>query len=224
MGCTMAKCINCQVEVLDDVDICPLCRSVLLPTEEVENIYPNVRPHLRHLTLNLNIYLFCAILLEAGLLTYDIWRDLKVQWSIATGVALFYIYAIWSQAVNGRTSYKNRVAVMCLLSSFFLIGIDLSMGFKGWSITYVLPFGMLIVDAMILYLMAKNRRNWQSYMMGQIWMMLCSLVVCVTCFRREMDIRIAGISLLISCLIFMGTFIIGGHRARTELKRRFHTH
>ena len=62
----MAKCLNCQIEVLDDVESCPLCRAILEPTEEVENMYPNVRSHIQHMTFYLRVYLFCAILLGGG--------------------------------------------------------------------------------------------------------------------------------------------------------------
>ena len=40
----MSKCHKCKIEVLDETEICPLCRSVLEQTEELENMYPNNTP------------------------------------------------------------------------------------------------------------------------------------------------------------------------------------
>ena len=53
----MAKCRMCNLEVLDETQVCPLCRSVLDPTDEVENMYPDVRGKMRRFALVGNIYL-----------------------------------------------------------------------------------------------------------------------------------------------------------------------
>ena len=37
----MSKCKNCNVEILDDSQICPLCHSVLEEGEEGRNTYPD---------------------------------------------------------------------------------------------------------------------------------------------------------------------------------------
>ena len=39
----MSRCHKCKVEILDETEICPLCRSVLEQNEELENMYPNAR-------------------------------------------------------------------------------------------------------------------------------------------------------------------------------------
>ena len=39
----MSKCRNCNVEISDETERCPLCGSVLEYTGEVENMYPDVR-------------------------------------------------------------------------------------------------------------------------------------------------------------------------------------
>ena len=36
----MSRCKQCNIEVLDETERCPLCHSVLEPTIEVENMYP----------------------------------------------------------------------------------------------------------------------------------------------------------------------------------------
>ena len=34
----MGKCCYCHIEVLDETDTCPLCRAVLTPTDDLENM------------------------------------------------------------------------------------------------------------------------------------------------------------------------------------------
>ena len=69
----------------------------------------------------------------------------------------------------------------------------------------------------------SHRRNWQSYMMLQIFMMILSGSGLVL---LAMDLLVYPYVMLVaaaaSLFLFLGTFIIGDRRARNELKRRFH--
>ena len=79
------------------------------------------------------------------------------------------------------------------------------------------------MDLAILIMMIVNRRNWQSYMMLQIFMMILSGSGLVL---LAMDLLVYPYVMLVaaasSLFLFLGTFIIGDRRARNELKRRFH--
>ena len=60
----MSKCHKCNVEILDETEVCPLCRSVLEQTEELENMYPNARLKTQKLLWISRLYLFCIVLIE----------------------------------------------------------------------------------------------------------------------------------------------------------------
>ena len=54
-------------------------------------------------------------------------------------------------------------------------------------------------------------------------MILCSLLpILLNLFELERNRYMACAPLAASVLLFAGTMILGGHRATTELKRRFH--
>lgn len=87
----------------------------------------------------------------------------------------------------------------------------------------MLPTGILVIDVWIIILMIVNRKNWQSYMMMQLAMVLCSGGVFIAYWLHIMTTPVVAIvALYASILLFLGTVIIGGRRARMELKRRFH--
>ena len=74
-----------------------------------------------------------------------------------------------------------------------------------------------------LVLMAVNRKNWQSYLMLQIFMVLCSIVaIILNVVHIVTDPIVSIVALNVSVILLLGTVIIGGRRARVELKRRFH--
>ena len=203
----MSRCKQCNVEILDETERCPLCHSVLEKTVEVENMYPNVRTMTRRLALLSRIYLF----------------DSEMFWSAIPGLAMLYGYLVLRYAILGKSGYKGKIIVLTLIAILMVVAIDFVVGYRGWSVNYALPSAILLVDAGILILMCINRRNWQSYMMWQIFMILCSVVPLVLYAVGIVTAPLlALLAFAVSAALFLGTLIIGDRRARTELRRRFH--
>ena len=219
----MSRCKQCNVEILDETERCPLCHSVLEKTVEVENMYPNVRTMTRRLALLSRIYLFVAILVEALLIYLNVLSDSEMFWSAIPGLAMLYGYLVLRYAILGKSGYKGKIIVLTLIAILMVVAIDFVVGYRGWSVNYALPPAILLVDAGILILMCINRRNWQSYMMWQIFMILCSVVPLVLYAVGIVTAPLlALLAFAFSAALFLGTLIIGDRRARTELRRRFH--
>ena len=219
----MSRCKQCNVEILDETERCPLCHSVLEKTVEVENMYPNVRMITRRLALLSRIYLFVVILVEALLIYLNVLSDSEMFWSAIPGLAMLYGYLVLRYAILGKSGYKGKTIVLTLIAILMVVAIDFVVGYRGWSVNYALPSAILLVDVGILILMCINRRNWQSYMMWQIFMILCSVVPLVLYAVGIVTAPILAVTAFaFSAALFLGTLIIGDRRARTELRRRFH--
>lgn len=219
----MSRCRQCNIEILDETDRCPLCGSVLEHTVDMENMYPDVKVRARRMMLLSRIYLFVAIVAEAVLVAVNYYGDFETAWSLVTGLILFYGYLVVRFAILGKTGYIEKTIVLTMIAILCLIAIDFVSGYKGWSVRYVFPAAIIAVDAVILILMIFNRRNWQSYIMWQLFMILCSFVTIILYWVGVIYVPyLALIALGTSVFLFLGTLIIGDRRARVELKRRFH--
>ena len=86
----MSKCRQCNIEVLDETQRCPLCGSVLEPTLEVENMYPNIRLKSRKLVFISRLYLFCAIAIEIFLINLCMLSDVQSLVYIISGLVLLF--------------------------------------------------------------------------------------------------------------------------------------
>ena len=126
-------------------------------------------------------------------------------------------------AILGKSGYKSKIIILTLIAVLMVIAIDFVSGYRGWSVNYALPSGIILTDTGIIILMITNRRNWQSYLMWQILMILFSLVP-MGLYLAELATQpyFAFFPLVFSASLFLGTVIIGDRRARLELKRRFH--
>ena len=219
----MSRCRNCNVEILDESEFCPLCHAVLEQTEELENMYPDARLKTQKLKFATRVYLFCAIVVEFILLIIDFNGENQVHWSVLAGLGLLYVYTVLRYAVLGKSGYRAKTIVLVLLAVLLTVVVDFVTGYRGWSVDYVASGGILLVDLVIISLMIWNRRNWQSYMMWQISMILFSVIPAVLYpLGLEHNFYMAFLPLIVSTFLFLGTLMLGGRRASQELYRRFH--
>lgn len=223
MGFSMSRCRNCNIEVLDETVRCPLCGSVLEYTEEMENMYPNVKIKARKMVLISRIYLFCAILSEAVLWYVNAAVNPEIWWSVIAGLGMLYLYLLLRFAILGQSGYREKTVVLTAIAVLVMVAVDMVTGYRGWSVNYVLPAGIMLMDAGIIVCMVINRRNWQSYLMWQMVMILCSIVPLILAAAGIVTAPfLSNLAFACSLFLFLGSVIIGDRRARVELRRRFH--
>ena len=196
---------------------------MLEPTDALENMYPDVRNVMRRRIFLSRIYLFSSLIAELILVAINILCNSTIWWSAITGLGLLYGYMVLRYAIIGEAGYRSKTIVLSMIGILSVISVDFITGFKGWSVDYALPGVILLMDVGIAVCMIVNRRNWQSYIALQLAMILSSLIpIALNLFELENNSHMAFAPLIISLLLFAGTMILGGHRASTELKRRFH--
>lgn len=215
--------MRCNVKIKDDTLICPLCRSVLEEGGKGTKSYPNAGIRTRRLKLFSNILLFTVLCASAvcGYVNYITYQN--VAWSLIVDAGLFYAFLIFRLAIVGNSGYRMKMMTLTFLTVLYVILIDDIVGYRGWSVNYVLPGAIIMVDAAVIILMIVNNRNWQSYLLIQLFMILCSIVPLILAWldivtKPECSVLAFGLSVF----LFLGTLIIGDRRARIELKRRFH--
>lgn len=219
----MSRCIQCNIEVLDEAQHCPLCQSALEHTIEVENMYPDIRMRTRKLVMISRIYLFLTIVAEIVLVNVSFFFDWSSIVYLINGMVFFYGYMVIRYAILGKSGYIAKTVVLTALALAMLVAADFVVGYNGWSVNYVLPSGILLIDAGVILMMVINRKNWQSYMMLEIFMVLCGgVMLLLYLFDIVTSPIMSVVAFNVSVILFLGTVIIGGRRARVELKRRFH--
>jgi hypothetical protein len=220
----MSKCRNCKIEITDVTDKCPFCHCVLEQDEtECQNRYPEAWVVVRRFHLFENIVLFLSILIEAVLMLVNYFVTPFFVWSAIVGLILIYVNVVLRLAIIGKSGYQFKTISLVIIGSVILVAIDYLTGYRRWSLNYVVPAGVLFMDVGILVLMIVNKRNWQSYMMVQIITILLSLIQVILLALGEVTVTsLTVIACAVSVFIFLGTWIIGDERARTEMKRRFH--
>ena len=218
----MNKCEKCNVIIRDDSHLCPLCRCVT-SGEGGENTYPDIRLTVRRLKKLSRIILFCILMVSAIVLSLNLKFYDGTLWSLIVIGAMAYGYHILRFVVISSYGYRSKVFSLVLYGVLLVVLIDWVTGFHKWSLDYVLPGGLMLVDGIILLMMLINIRSWQSYIPLQILTLVVSLSpFALWAFGLITHPLLSIIALGISFFFFIGTLMIGDRKAVVELKRRFH--
>lgn len=219
----MSRCNRCHVDIMDETLVCPLCHGVLESNNAGENQYPDAGVRTKRLKFCTNLFFFLVLLISAlcGYVNYIWYRG--IWWSLIAGFGMLYAFLIFRFAVIGNSGYRAKMTVMTFLAVVYIIMIDFVLGYRGWSVNYVLPSAIILTDIGIGILMIVNARNWQSYLMFQLSVIVCSVIpLFLAWFHIVTKPQLSILAFAISVFLFLGSLILGDKRARTELKRRFH--
>lgn len=185
--------------------------------------YPDVKGASRKYRLLENIILFLSIVGQIVLTTVDYMTDREINWSFIVLLVVIYANVTLRLAIVGRNGYIFKIVSTFVFTVLFLEGIDLLTGASGWALTFVFPSAILAMVLATIILMIVNIRNWQSYMMMQLFLVLMSVIAMILVAVKVIWFPYLAMGAMgASLFLFLGTLIIGDKRARTELKRRFH--
>ena len=185
--------------------------------------YPDVKGVSRKYRLLENIILFLSIVGQIVLTTVDYMTDQGINWSFIVLLVVIYANVTLRLAIVGRNGYIFKIVSTFVFTVLFLEGIDLLTGASGWALTFVFPSAILVMVIATIVLMIVNKRNWQSYMMMQLFLVLMSVIAMILVAVKVIWFPYLAMGAMgASLFLFLGTLIIGDKRARTELKRRFH--
>ncbi|MCQ2538370.1 MAG: DUF6320 domain-containing protein [Lachnospiraceae bacterium] len=222
----MNRCQRCKVDIIDDTVKCPLCHGVLVHDEnsvQHQPLYPTISQKGQALQWLFKITIFASIIAEAVCILVNYLTTWQVKWSFVTGIGLAYACFTILYSVKRNKSHQRKMVMQLIIGLFVIFVIDLALGYKGWSVAYAIPSAIMSMDIGFGVLMIVNRKNWQIYIMPQIWMVIAS-AACLILAWMEMDVLplFALIAIVVSVIALAVSIVFGDRRAGNELYRRFH--
>lgn len=219
----MKRCKRCDILVMDDTSLCPLCNSVLDGDEPGVNAYPRLEDERQKFVLFRKIIYF--ILLTAGtlsvLVNYLTFHGF--YWSVIVLGAIGYCLFTINYTVMNRNNLGAKVIFQAAGILILTWIIDMVTGYTGWSIRYAIPALLLLADMVLVAMMLFNPIRWQGYFMCQMAVTVLSVIpVVLAALGVVNNMNLAIITCAVLWLILAATVIFGGRKVNQELKRRFH--
>lgn len=159
----MTKCKKCDIELDTLGSSCPLCGTKI--TKNADSTYPEIKSKLtssfvKKLLRFIVIFVSLAVLLINKMLTPNI------KWSGFVIAGLISMYIIFRGIMRGRKRMLTMAFYMCFLIILITIFWDYYIGYRGWSLNYVLPsicisYGIfLIVLRFVSYFAFRENSNY----------------------------------------------------------------
>ena len=210
---------------MDGSNVCPLCHCILQQDGQTETAlkYPALGRRRERLKFIGRLCGFLCIVAFVVLVGMNLWLGASVRWDLIAGAAMLYGFLTLKLSVSARNGYRFVMLLQTLGGILLVVAIDVLLGFSGWSLDYVLPAGLMLMDIAVVVLMIVNNRNWQSYIPVELLLVVLSLA---PMYLHRIGLNhqwyLALICFGAALFLFLGTLIIGGRRAVSELQRRFH--
>ena len=235
MVCTMNRCHRCNINILDDSVVCPLCNGVLetdksgnAEPEDMEIypskslMYPDIEPSMRKARFVIKIFIFLSVVIELLLVGINYLTYNGLKWSLICGAAFVYMDFTLVYSFRRNKSHRTKMIALALGAMVMTYMIDLAIGYMGWSLNYAIPIIIMFIDVNILVLMLVNIHEWQNYILVQLGMLVVSLLFSLLIIpgfitKPLLTIVAAGVS----GLLLGSTLVFGDKKATTELGRRF---
>ncbi|RDY30495.1 DUF6320 domain-containing protein [Lachnotalea glycerini] len=221
----MKRCNKCNVEILEEISVCPLCQHGLETISDAKHkkMYPKIEFDNQKFVLLLRIFIFISIILVLGLVIINAATYNGLWWSLICVGVISYFWVTVRYSIQNNTNYAAKILVQTIGGMGLCLLTDVVMGYQGWSINYVIPAIILVGYFAILMLMIVNFMSWQSYILFQFTLVIFSMILMGLHFLNIITKPILSyVTAGITLAIFIGTIVFGDKKAKTELIRRFH--
>ena len=100
----MKRCKRCDILVMDDSVVCPLCSSVLEGEESGEKVYPGMAEELHRFALLKKIFYFSLVVIGFGAVLINYLTFKERYWSVIVLAGIVYTWFTVSYTAMHRTN------------------------------------------------------------------------------------------------------------------------
>ncbi|MDL2237920.1 DUF6320 domain-containing protein [Christensenellaceae bacterium OttesenSCG-928-K19] len=161
----MKTCKSCGMQVYGGYTACPLCDLPLPGGAPERKLYPAYEhPPLPKKDrqsgfVALTIFVL-ALCISLNIATY--WAA-PVVWSLIVAAPLLYAWLLIRNTILSKQSGGARALLHLIgMTAMFLV-FDITSGFLGWSVNFLIPFIMLVTTIVLTVAMSRSDLKWEKH-------------------------------------------------------------
>lgn len=210
--------------MVQDKEKCILCGNFvsIIKDEESQEIFPKLAPTFES-NLLLKVMVFISISTIVASFVIDMIFPSFINWPLLMVFGLLSIwlglFVIFQKRYNVHKKIIWQVIIISLISLFW----DWNIGWRGWSITYVLP--TIFISAMVLmYVTGKFMKlSVRSYIIYALIDGVLGVVPALFILFGWVRVKYPSIiSVGVSIILLSAIFIFKGNEIREELNKKMH--
>ncbi len=220
----MKKCNNCNVNVYNSEERCPLCYTYMGKKDENAVLYPEYnhiiseKSPLKHLPL----FITATIIIICIYINIFTHVPGNIIWSFIVSASVIFTFAMYN-IIRIQDRYGVKIMYFYLSVSALVFAIDISTGWLYWSSDFVFPFLTLFTIVYLTVLASRSKRYFSEYF-GFILVVLAISLVSVLLYFLGLNNRAWGAFVAnVACvLIALGLYLFADKNLKAEIKKRFH--
>lgn len=220
----MQYCENCKVTIKGNNNVCPLCGGILIGQGNPEE---EVFPHIPTIYQEFNIFIRIIIMLSFSIVVIsfaiNVLLTKESRWSllVAAGILCMWISLIF--IIRKRNNIPKTIVWQVGLIGVLSVLWDYSIGWRGWSIDYVIPticVGAMIVMAIAAKILKIGVRNLIIYFLVDG---IFGFVPIIFLLFGWLNVRFPSvICVAVSAINLVALIVFEGESMKSELDKRMH--
>lgn len=220
----MQFCDNCRVHIQGSQKVCPLCGGIISEDDgKSEDVFPTIPTIYQEFNVFIRSIILISIIAIVISFAINIIFTKESRWSLLVAAAILCMWISLFFIIRKKNNIPKTIVWQVAILGIFAVLWDLSIGWMGWSIDYVLP--SICVGAMIVMAISAKLLK-----IGVQDLIIYFLVDGIFGFVPIIFIIFGGVNVLfpsVICVaasaISLSTLIIfQGENIKAELKRRMH--
>ncbi|PRY82291.1 DUF6320 domain-containing protein [Alkalibacterium olivapovliticus] len=220
----MKKCPNCQVDVLDNWSVCPLCESPLETTgqESPPTSFPEISLRFNRRKVKQSLTLVSLLVVLLFFVSQSIWR---FQF-FGLEFVLFGLMTTWIMVlvlIRKRRNIVKGIVYVLIIFSLLSVYFDYIFGWLGWSLTFVIPTLCIAALLAMFVVIQVVKIDPGDYILYLQLAALMGFVPFLFIFMDWVVIELPSwVSIIFSFLMFWSVLVRHGKAIWNELGKRMH--
>ena len=225
----MKYCPRCKVFIDGSRQRCPLCETKLTEKEGFSKIwsegdfFPKVPDNSGIYNLCIKIFLLITVVAIVSSVADNYFFHHRGWWSFFVAAALACIWASAGIAIRKRKNILKNVLWQMIAISLICMIWDKLTGWRGWSVSFVLPITYMTAMLVLFILNKVMRLRAEDYMIYSMMGSLFGLIPLIFLIFGDLKYRVPSVLCVSASVVFLAVLIIfQGSYMVNELKRRSH--
>lgn len=219
----MKYCNNCNVDVVGRRKVCPLCQERLLGDKPQDEVFPRITFVYKEHTKFFKVMILVSIILASISVAINILIPESGAWSLFVLGGLGSVWASIVTAINKRKNIPKNIVYQVMTISVIAFLWDVLMGWRGWSINYVIPFACVFAMISMAIISKIRKLHIEDYILYIIIDGLFGIVPVIFIILGLLDVLYPSLICIVTSIISLSTIIIfEDKRLIAEIKRRLH--
>lgn len=220
----MQYCTHCKIHLLETREQCPLCGNHLQPERgtEARISFPKVPSYIKGIG-KVKLLLFLSVLLIILSFTVYAFLPTKLNYPLLITFGMGSLWLDMIFLVKRRFHIPKRIVWQVLILALLSLFWDWNTGWRGWSITYFIPF-LYITALLLMYAIAVIMKlNSRDYITYAFMSALFGILPVLFLLLDWVKVRYPSIlSIAFSSIILSAIFILQWDSIKAEFQKRMY--